>query len=98
MGCLFTIPLLIIFFLLFFSSAIFRILKALFGWKQSSTGNWQETTKGYRQNTDNTQSDNTSYNNNTYSRHNKNHNGVRRKIFSDDEGEYVDFEEIKDNK
>lgn len=96
MGCLLTIPFLVIFFILFFGSAIFRILQAVFGWKSSEPGGWKRTHDDYGQG--NNQQTNDRYYQQNSSKYQQNPNGKRRKIFDDDEGEYVDFEEIKDDK
>lgn len=90
MGCLLTIPFLLIFILLFFGSAIFRILQAVFRYKSTGANEWKRAHENHGQETNNQQT------NNRY--HQQSPNGKRRKIFDDDEGEYVDFEEIKDDK
>lgn len=91
MGCLLTIPFLLIFILLFFGSAIFRILQAVFRYKSTRANEWKQTHENHGQGTNSQQANNNRY-------HQQNPNGKRRKIFDDDEGEYVDFEEIKDDK
>lgn len=91
MGCLISIPFILLFIVLFFGSALLRIVQALFGGKGFSTAYGPEN--GNRQTQDADEDDIYSDDGPSY-RHR--HNGQRRKIFGPDEGEYVDFEEIKD--
>ena len=92
MGCLISIPIILLFIVLFFGSALLRIVQALFGKGFSTT---------YDPNTNNRQSqsqytdEDTVYSDDGPS-YRRRHKGQRHKIFGPDEGEYVDFEEIKD--
>ena len=95
MGCLIYILIPFFIVLLVFSSILRHFFRALFGKRtQNSFGN-KQTFNQNRQSTSEKSSENRS--SSSYSYH-RNHT-QKGKVFGDDEGEYVDFEEVKeDNK
>lgn len=88
MGCLIAIPIILLCILIFFGATILRIIGLLFGFPRqrmnsSNSGEYQRR--------------NRFHDDDDYQQH-RHSPRPRRKIFDDDEGEYVDYEEIKDDK
>ncbi len=92
MGCLITIPLLLLFITLFFGAALLRLLQAFLGGHLSTFFGRRS-----REKTENTTEGNTYYGRESGASSRRHRHESRRKIFGPDEGEYVDFEEIKDD-
>lgn len=69
-----------------------KIVRAVFGFGRKMTGN--TTTTGSQQHTAYSEDTNQGNNASQFTRKSKER---RKKVFDDDEGEYVDFEEIKNN-
>lgn len=93
MGCLIAIPIILLGILLFFSTAILRILALLFGFSRKRME--QPNAGQYQQQRNQTDEDDEEY---EEYRQRSRSSYPRRKIFDEDEGEYVDYEEIKDDK
>ena len=77
-------------------SIVGSILRALFGIgrRRAATGNYQRNGQ-YQSMNQNTDGYNTSSSQDAQSANSNNQQGKHKKIFSQEEGEYVDFEEIK---
>ncbi len=77
-------------------SIVGSILRALFGIgrRRTATGNYQRNGQ-YQSMNQNTDGYNTSSSKDDQSANSNNQQGKHKKIFSQEEGEYVDFEEIK---
>ncbi len=95
MGCLITIPLLLLFVVLFFGTALLRLVQTFLGrGPQGPSGNRSRRPSGSGTSTVDGE---TVYEPESGPSGHRHGNGPRRKIFGPDEGEYVDFEEIKDD-
>lgn len=92
MGCLISIPLLLLFIALFFGTALLRLVQTLLGrGPQSPFGSGTRTQTGRTTVTDDGE---TIYEPESGPSPHHRHSPRRRKIFGPDEGEYVDFEEL----
>lgn len=94
--------LLILFLLIVFIgfSILGNILRVLFGFGKRNTNNQNRTFTYTNQKTDHTSDnqsndDTESYSESSSSQKHHQSSGKKKKIFDDDEGEYVDYEEVK---
>lgn len=95
MGCLLSIPIILLFLVIFFSSALLRIVQALFG--GSPRTNRQTRAQSQTASAHEAEEE-TYYDSDGGTAYRRRHsNGPCRKIFAPDEGEYVDFEEIRED-
>lgn len=100
MGCLLYLPVILLFILIFFGTAILRLAQALFGGRPSPTygrqrpGNsdTRSRTRGQSQ-----EEATTAYESASDPSYRHWPHVSRHKIFGRDEGEYIDFEEVKEN-
>lgn len=95
MGCLITIPLLLLFVALFFGTALLRLVQTFLG--RGPQGSYGGRTRGQAGPGTAATDGETVYEPESGPSGHRHGNGPRRKIFGPDEGEYVDFEEIKDD-
>lgn len=93
MGCLLSIPIILLFLVIFFSSALLRIVQALFGGSPRTN----RQTRAQSQTASAHEAEEETYYDSGTAYRRRHTNGPRRKIFAPDEGEYVDFEEIRED-
>lgn len=96
-GCLLFIPIIIVTTLVFFGTAILRLVQTLFGGRPSSPFGQRPPHSDTRSRSagQSREEDTTTYESAPDPSYRRWPHVSRRKIFSRDEGEYVDFEEVK---